>query len=249
MPDNKTQTLLLAGMGVVTLLASAAAMALWLNRSDAQKAPLSSVASPTASNAAPTVVPNASPNSGAAPGQQPQQESQPSVEIFVNDRKLNQTQIDELTRTYGAAPWPGRYWYDSRSGLFGFWGREAAGYLRTGHNFGPLSPRASNGNTDVFINGREINMAEALFCQQLFGAVYRGKWWLDGNTGNLGMDGNPAPIANVALAMQQAQARTRGGGGDGIYRWRDGSGSNAVSDGKCFFMSVPGANVVSSPGC
>ena len=249
MPDNKTQTLLLSGMGVVTLLAMSAAAALWMNRSDAQKTAPSPVApgpGPISTSTTPVTRP-AEITAGRAPAVT--SEPQPSVEVFVNDRKLSQPQIDDLARTYGAAPWPGRYWYDARSGLLGFWGREAAGYLRTGHNFGPLSPRASNGNTGVFLNGREINMAEALFCQQLFGAVYRGRWWLDGNTGNLGMEGNPMPLANIVLAMQQAQARTRGGGDDGIYRWRDGSGANAVSDGKCFFMSVPGANVVSSPGC
>jgi hypothetical protein len=104
-------------------------------------------------------------------------------------RRRSRKQIDLLRQTYGAAPPPGRYWYDPRSGLYGYWGREAAGYIRPGHDFGELSPRASAGNTGVFLNGREINLTEAQFFQRLFGVVYLGHFWLDGATGNSGKQG------------------------------------------------------------
>src|SRR4051812_46428760 len=83
--------------------------------------------------------------------------------VFVNEREVAPAQIDALVKTYGGAPPKGRYWYDARSGLYGYSGFEAAGYIRPGHDFGTLSPRASNGNTGVFINGREINLTEAAF--------------------------------------------------------------------------------------
>jgi hypothetical protein len=181
---------------------------------------------------------NASLASGSAQGQ--------STGVFINEKEVAQSQIDELKQTYGAAPPPGHYWYDSRSGLYGYWGREAAGYIRPGHNFGDLSPRASNGNTGVFLNGREINLTEAGFFQRLFGVVYQGHFWLDGSNGNLGVDGNPTPLANLVVAMQRAQAS--GGGGDG-YRWRDGSGATITSEGNCTFAAIPGAPVYSTPGC
>lgn len=164
--------------------------------------------------------------------------------VFVNEKELTREQTAALVQMYGAAPPPGHYWYDPRSGLYGYWGREAAGYIRTGHDFGALSPQASNGNTGVFINGREINMTEAGFFQTLFGVVYQGHFWLDGNTGNMGVDGNPTPLANLVQAMQRAQ-----GSGSGEYHWRDGSGGVVGGEGNCTFAAIPGAPVYSTPGC
>jgi hypothetical protein len=150
---------------------------------------------------------------------------------------------------YGAAPPAGRYWYDPISGLYGIWGREAAGFIRPGHNFGPLQADASQGNTGVFINGRHIPMVEALFLQQVFGVVYPGRWWLDGRTWNVGLEGNPMPIANLMLAIQQAQQRRESGGGGGGYRWRDDiNRSYGGAEGGCVWVGTPSASYMSS-GC
>lgn len=164
--------------------------------------------------------------------------------VIVNEKELTNDQITQLKQMYGAAPPAGQYWYDPRSGLYGYWGREAAGYIRTGHDFGELSPRASNGNTGSFINGREINMTEAQFFYRIFGVVYQGHFWLDGNTGNIGIEGDPTPRANLVRAMQQA-----GVGANGEYHWRDGSGAVVGGEGSCTFAAIPGAPVYSTPGC
>jgi hypothetical protein len=164
--------------------------------------------------------------------------------VFINQREVTPQQLAELKRWYGMAPPKGQYWYDGRSGLYGYWGYEAAGYIRPGHNFGPVSARASRGDTGTFVNGREINVTEALFFQRLFGVVYRGYFWLDGATGNIGFQGNPMPIANVVAAMQRTQRSNQGG-----YRWRDGSGAVVSSEGNCTFAAIPGAPVYSTPGC
>jgi hypothetical protein len=166
--------------------------------------------------------------------------------IFVNQRELSSQQIEQLRQTYGAVAPKGRYWYDAKSGLFGYWGFEAAGYLRPGHDFGPLAADASRGNTGVFLNGREINLTEAGYFQRIFGVVYRGRYWLDGETGNLGVEGNPTPIVNLVAAVRQAQAAA---GGRGEYHWRDGSGAVVSSEGNCTFAAIPGAPVYSTPGC
>lgn len=130
--------------------------------------------------------------------------------VYVNCRDLTAEQIHALQGTYRFAPQPARYWYDSRSGAWGFEGREAAGFILPGHEFGPVAPDASQGNTGVFINGRQINLVEALRIQQTFGAVYPGQWWLDGKTGNFGIEGNPIPLGNVFAALQAQQSATRG---------------------------------------
>ena len=164
--------------------------------------------------------------------------------VFINEGEISRAQLGALVALYGAAPPSGRYWYDSRSGLYGYWGREAWGYIRPGHDFGALSPRASNGNTGTFLNGREINLAEAAFFYRIFGVVYRGYFWLDGRTGYLGAVGNPVPVVNLVEAIRRSGVM-----GSSEYHWRDGSGSVVSSSGNCTFAAIPGAPVYSTPGC
>jgi hypothetical protein len=129
---------------------------------------------------------------------------------------------------YGVPPLAGDFWYDARSGLWGVKGREAFGLVRPGHRYGVLAPTASAGATGVFINGRQINVAEALYLRNLLGAVVPGRWWLDGTTGYFGLDGSTIPAGNLFAAVRAAQARS--GGGANYYN--DGMGTSmAISSG------------------
>ena len=127
-------------------------------------------------------------------------------ETVINGKALTSEQKADFLRSYGTPPMGGDFWYDPKSGLWGVKGREAFGVLRPGHAYGTLAPTASAGTTGVFINGRQINAAEALYIQGLLGSVMPGRWWLDGATGYFGLEGNTVPVGNLF-----AVARARGG--------------------------------------
>jgi len=157
--------------------------------------------------------------------------------IFINGRELTKEQVIALAQTYHYFPPPGRYWYDTRSGAWGVEGHETAGFILTGHDFGPLAANASRGNTGVYINGREINMIEGARIYQTFGAVYRGHWWLDGRTGYYGVEGNPMPLGNIVAALQ---AQRNGRSGDNFWCSATACGND---DGNSGYVDVGGTIV------
>lgn len=166
-----------------------------------------------------------------------------STGVFVNQKELTSEQMADLKRIYGTAPPVGRYWYDPRSGLIGVWGFEAAGQLSPGHSFGPLLPDSSRGNTGIFINGRQTNLAEAQFSGQILGSLIQGQWWMDSN-GDFGIEGSLIPVANMRVAIQQAQLA----GNPAVYQYRDyiNRFTGAVKPG-CIWFNIPGGTFIG--GC
>ena len=149
------------------------------------------------------------------------------AQTVINGKALTAAQRAEFTRIYGIRPLGGNFWYDPASGLWGVVGREAFGVLRPGLPYGPLSPTASAGTTGVFINGRQINMAEALYIKSLLGSVLPGRWWLDGWTGNFGLEGNQMPVGNLFAIAKAAQSQ------GGTYYYNNGMGQTAAISQGC----------------
>ena len=149
------------------------------------------------------------------------------AQTIINGKPLTAEQRTAFVRLYGTQPLGGNFWYDPASGLWGVVGREAFGVLRPGLPYGPVAPTASAGTTGVFINGRQINMAEALYIKSLLGSVVPGRWWLDGSTGNFGLEGNPMPAGNLFAIAKAAQSR------GGTYYYNNGMGQTAAISQGC----------------
>jgi hypothetical protein len=159
----------------------------------------------------PTPAPSPSPIPTPSPSPSPAPAPAPVVQqtgVFVNGRQLSVQELRQHEATYNAPVARGYYWYDPTSGLYGYWGREAIGYIRTGHTYGRVPTNASNGNTGIYLNGRHLNSVELTRWQALFRQVIQpGRYWLDGNSGNVGVEGNPTPTGNVRAAIQASRGR------------------------------------------
>jgi hypothetical protein len=167
--------------------------------------------------------------------------AQPYGSITVNGVALDGARIVVLENAYRTRLVPGRYWYDSRSGLWGHEMGPSQGQIAAGLNFGGvLNPRASVGHragvTGVFVNGRELHPQELVYLQRLYGQVQQGRYWLDAQ-GIGGYEGRPAQFDLRARAI--AQQRSTG------YT-RRGPGGNTGSDGQCAYYNDPssGASVM-----
>ena len=160
-------------------------------------------------------------------------------EISINGQVLNAQQVQELAALYGVQPQPGAYWYDASSGLYGVVGHQAFGFMHPGHNFGAMNTNVSSGDTNVYVNGRELPQSEWVIWSYMLGApIQPGSYWLDAQ-GNAGYVGNAYPVVNLYAAAQQNSYIGQGGSGDNFWTSRFSAG-NYDSNNQRGYVSVPG---------
>ncbi|XP_048128872.1 extra-large guanine nucleotide-binding protein 1-like isoform X2 [Rhodamnia argentea] len=103
--------------------------------------------------------------------------------VYVNDEALDHKEL-LLLRSCPNPPKklrPGRYWYDKVAGFWGKEGQKPCQIISAHLNFGgSIKKNASNGNTDVLINGREITKEEVWMLKSA-GAPCEGKphFWVN----------------------------------------------------------------------
>lgn len=183
------------------------------------------------------------------PGSDPPAPVAARPSVIVNGVPLTAAQLEDFKQRYGAYPAAGDWWYDARSGLFGPRGGPAVSFMFPGHDYAPLDERASLGNTNVFINGRQLPIAEVNVWAQLVGSpVMPGRYWFDAQ-GNVGYEGMPYPIGNLYQLVQGRAAQGAGGGAGGDNGWNTRfSAGNYNSDNSAGYVSVPGVGVLGSYG-
>lgn len=134
-----------------------------------------------------------------------------AAQIVVNAVPLTADTVQTLQRIYPVPIQPGRYWYDPFSGAWGQEGGPIAGQMMPGLRLGgPLRADASQGNSGVFINGRQLTLGEKTYIEQSCRTpVQPARYWVN-PYGIGGFEGGP-PSFNLALCAG-AGGQSRGGG-------------------------------------
>jgi hypothetical protein len=162
--------------------------------------------------------------------------------VIVNGARLPNSAVLALQLAYRTIIPSGRYWYDAASGLWGREGQPFAGQMHAGLQVGgPLKANASNGDTNVIVNGRRLPRAELYALQQLVGPVQPGRYWLDAY-GNAGFEGGP-PLVNLA------QARSRGAQGYAGWNNNTAFGNWGGDDNGCSYYNSPNGDSVMVGNC
>lgn len=165
-------------------------------------------------------------------------------QVIVNDEVLDAETHRGLEETYRTKLIPGRYWYDTVSGLWGLEGGPSLGQIVAGMQIGrglaaDASVKDMRSRTFVFVNGREIHPQELQSLIRLYGSVREGRYWLNAR-GIAGREGGPPEFDLRAAAMARApQSRGPGYSHRGVF-------GNTASDGDCGYYNDPasGASVM-----
>jgi hypothetical protein len=166
-------------------------------------------------------------------------------QVTVNRVRISEQELRGFEQQYHTQVQPGNYWYDRMTGAWGLDGGPTAGWIVAGLNLGgPLRSDASNGNTGVFINGRQLPWPDVQALMQVV-QVQRGRWWVDAQ-GNFGAEGGPVLGNLIAMAQQ------RGGKSWSNYS-KDGH-TFIGGDGNCTYFNSHDVGTstdysYASPGC
>lgn len=121
--------------------------------------------------------------------------------VMINDYCLTAEEIQTLSKDFGIQFYEGNFWYDANSGAWGYKAGPTAGYLADNLPIRyPLRSDASNGQTGIYVNGRQLPLQDLVDLQQAFPTIFQGYYWLDG-LGNFGLIGGPF-LGNLRQIVQ-----------------------------------------------
>ena len=152
-----------------------------------------------------------------------------SRRVIINSVPIGDDQLRLLEERFNLRIVDGSFWYDTVSGAWGMQNGPTAGFIQPHLELGGRLQRdASNGNTGVIINGRELHQEDVAALRQLTPYVLPGRYWVDAR-GIGGYEGGP-PIFDLG-----ALARAAGGGRGGAWSHTAPHGGGTVGgDGQGF---------------
>lgn len=131
--------------------------------------------------------------------------------VYINGQRIPDQDVQMLELAYHVPVTDGNYWYDRMTGAWGREGGPCLGVIAAQLNLGgKLQANASNGDTGVYVNGRQLHRLDVLRLMQL-GPVLPGRYWMDAQ-GSFGFEGGPM-IGNLHLAAAAPNGNGRGGAG------------------------------------
>lgn len=129
--------------------------------------------------------------------------------VVINQQVLSSEEMQQMEKQYGIQLYPGEYWYDARTGAWGYWGGATAGFILSNLPLkGTLPENASQGNTNVFINGRHLPIADVIGLKQILPVVLPGRYWMDVQ-GNFGLENGPI-LGNIWLLAKNSGVKREG---------------------------------------
>ena len=167
-----------------------------------------------------------------------------SRSVIVNGQEIGQRDLAALD-FQNRAPIPnGYYWYDRISGAWGYQGGPCEGFIASSMALGgQLRSDASNGDTGVFVNGRQLHRRDVAELRKL-GPVPQGRYWVDA-IGNWGLEGGSL-MGNLKVAAAQV-AQNSGGNGGGSWSHRSSYTDSSVGgDGQTFYYIDKNSSYISS---
>jgi hypothetical protein len=154
--------------------------------------------------------------------------------VFINNKQIPHKTLNYLANYYQIKIQDGHYWYDNLSGAWGISAGPTMGFVLPFMKLGGhLKSNASNGNTNVFVNGRELHYQDVIALQKIINVI-PGRYWLDakGNGGYIGM------LATFNLRYLARKKR-----GSSLYR-NSYTGLGTGSGGGTFYMIGDGVSVI-----
>lgn len=159
--------------------------------------------------------------------------------VVINGRRLGDGELAQLEGAYRIHIDDADYWYDKVLGAWGVKGGPTLGFIAPGLDLGgPLQADASDGETRIFVNGRELHLYDALALQRITGPIMPGRYFITAQ-GLAGFEGG-APLWNLAQLAAQSQ-------GNGSNTWQSRIlGASGFSDGTTGAVFLPNGGIVST---
>ncbi|MBK9130157.1 MAG: hypothetical protein IPM20_00735 [Gammaproteobacteria bacterium] len=159
--------------------------------------------------------------------------------VLINGKRLSDDELARLEAAYHIGIGDADYWYDAVLGAWGVRGGPTLGFIAPGLDLGgPLPADASDGETQIFVNGRELHLYDALALQRITGPIMPGRYFITAQ-GLAGFEGG-APLWNLAQLAARSNDNPSNSWQSRIL------GSSGFSDGTTSAVFLPNGGIVST---